>query len=225
MGQFVKTMLDSFPAQITVPEPLVQYFEWIEANGLDRNFDSDGYKYAIIDPATEESCLGIVPVEPDHARLWLGPTDPETYNRLAPFCVSGGDGSRVALWVDDDGVVQIVHLGSGSGSVAIGIMVANPVDFLRLLAIGYDELCWTDIHHLTPEEAVLREHPDMDDYDEEELEDVRHPFAPLALRKWVSDTFGVSIPDRASDIVGPLPSMDAKQNDDPFWRWVRSLQK
>lgn len=225
MGKFVTTMLDSFPAQITVPEQLVQYFHWIEANGLYRNLDGDGYIYSLIDPAAEDSCLSIVPVDPDFARQWLQQKDPAVYNRMAPFCRTGGDGSHAALWIDDDGATQIVHVGSGSGSVMIGIMTSNSVDFLRLLAIGYDELCWLEVHKMTPHEAFLAEHPDMNDYDEEELEDLRPPVELTALRHWVSESFCVAIPERASEIVPQLPSVDADCSDDPFWLWVKSIQK
>jgi hypothetical protein len=224
MGIFVDAMLGSFPAGIAVPAPLAQFFQWIEDNGLHRNFDGEGYRYALVDPAAEETCISIVPVDPDFSKAWLDRRDPNAHIRLAPFCRTGGDGSHAALWIDDDGAVQIVHVGSGSGSVMIGVMVDDPVDFLRLLAIGYDELCWGEVHGLTPDQVVAAEHPDIDDYDEEELEDVSYPVPHTALAEWVSATFGVSIPATASEIVPALPSMDAKQSDDPFWKWVRSLR-
>jgi hypothetical protein len=223
MAQFVSAMLASFPEAIAVPEPLRQYFAWIEAQGLDRNFDGEGYKYAITDPAAEDSCLAIIPVDLDHGKHWLNQDDPAIYSRLAVFCVTGGDGSRAALWLDDDGIVQIVHLGSGSGSVMVGVMVTNAVDFLRLLAIGYDELCWGDNHGLTPEEVFLAEHPDIDDYDEEELDELRRPEEPLALRQWLAETFSVDVPETAAAIIPKLPSMDDDHSDDPFWRWMRTV--
>jgi hypothetical protein len=223
MAHFVDAMLNSFPDVITIPEPLVQYFEWIEANGLDRNFDGDGYKHALVDPVAGESCIYITPVDPDHARHWLNQTDVRVHQRLAPFCRTGGDGSYAALWLDDAGETQIVHLGSGSGSILTGIMVAKPVDFLRLLAIGYEELCWGESHALTPEAVFLAEHPDIDDYDEEELEDLRRPAEHAALKHWVRTTFAVDIPDTASAIMPELPSMDADHSDDAFWRWTKSV--
>ena len=223
MAVFVDAMYASFPSGIRVPDPLVQFFQWIEDNGLYRNFDGEGYQHAIIDPAAEDSCIGIVPVDPDHARQWLDKRDPYAHLRLAPFCRTGGEGSYAALWLDNAGAVQIVHMGSGSGSVLIGIMVDDPVNFLRLLAIGYNELCWGEVHGLTPEQVVEAEHPDIADYDEEELEYVQRPVPPIALQQWVSNTFGVSIPATASEIMPVLPSMDADHSDDPFWAWVRSL--
>jgi hypothetical protein len=223
MAQFVSAMLASFPEAIAVPKPLRQYFEWIEALGLDRNFDGDGYKYANTDPATEDSCLAIVPVDPEQGKAWLDTDDPAIYSRLAAFCATGGDGSRAALWLDDDNIVQIVHLGSGSGSILVGVMAPNAVDFLRLLAIGYDELCWDEHHALTPEEACLIEHPDIDDYDEEELEEVCRPAEPVALRQWLAETFTVDVPATADAIIPKLPSLGDDHSDDPFWQWVRRI--
>jgi hypothetical protein len=122
---------------------------------------------------------------------------------------TGGDGSRAGLWLDDDGRQHIVHLGSGSGSTMMCRLTHSPVEFLRLAAIGYDELCWPEAYALTSEEAH-----DEDDEDEE--------FAPpLAFRAWVETTFGVVAPDRASEIVTDVSGMDDKSSNDPFWRWMR----
>ena len=49
-----------------------------------------------------------------------------------------------AFWLDDDGKQKIVHLGSGSGSTLVCVLADDCVDFLRLLAIGYDEICWNE---------------------------------------------------------------------------------
>lgn len=35
-------------------------------------------------------------------------------------------------------------MGSGSGSLLSCVLADNAVDFLRLLAIGYDEICWDE---------------------------------------------------------------------------------
>ncbi|HVT82859.1 MAG TPA: hypothetical protein VHM90_19630, partial [Phycisphaerae bacterium] len=66
----------------------------------------------------------------------------EILKKLCIFATTGGEGSMAALWLGDDGVQRIVHLGSGSGSTMVCVLTEDPVDFLRLLAIGYDEICW-----------------------------------------------------------------------------------
>ncbi len=224
MSGFTQTMLAALGPKVVVPPAILAFFEWIEANNAARNFDVDeGYRYALIDPAIEESAMGIVPPDPDHARLWTGVDDPEIGERLVPFCKTGGDGSYAAFWVDDAGATQIVHLGSGSGSTMIGLMVDDPVDFLRLLAVGYDELCWPEQHGMTPAEVYEEEYP-AEDY--EGMEDEREPLppVPVALQAWVAETFDVTIPERASDIAGELPDMDGSGSDDPFVQWLNSVQ-
>jgi hypothetical protein len=214
-------MLAAFPARIKVPEELAAYFWWLEEQDLYRNFDSDGFRHALIDPSQEQSCIAIQPPDGDYAKSWTHSDDPEVFERLAPFCRTGGDGSYAALWLDDDGQVQIVHLGSGSGSMMMGVLVNNAVDFLRLLAIGYDELCWPESHHKTPHDIFAEEN-------EDELEDdpdMQFPARPDALRAWVETHFGVTIPETASEIVGAVPSMDDDHSDDAFWRWDHSLPK
>ncbi|MGK3816862.1 hypothetical protein, partial [Enterococcus faecium] len=73
--------------------------------------------------------------------------------RLAPIIRTGGDGSYAALWLDDEGKQRFVHMGSGSGSTWMGVICEGAVDMLRLMAIGYDELCWPEHFDITPVEA------------------------------------------------------------------------
>jgi hypothetical protein len=221
MANALNEMLAAFPPLIKVPEELVAYFQWLDEQDLYRNFDGDGFRYALIDPSQEQSCVGIQPPDPDYAKAWTQSDDPEVYERLAAFCRTGGDGSYAALWLDDGGQVQIVHLGSGSGSVMMGVMVNNAVDFLRLLAIGYDELCWPQNHHRTPDEVFAEENGD----EMEDDPDMEFPAPPAALRDWVKTHFGATIPEVASEIVGAIPSMDDEHSDDPFWQWDHSLPK
>jgi hypothetical protein len=214
MSQFVDTMLASFPPCNPPPEPIVQFFHWIEQQGLHR-VDINGGPYALVDPDADSSSVTIEPVDLSASRDWTHSDDPAVYERLALFCRTGGDGSYAALWRDDNGQQHIVHLGAGSGSILLGIMVASPLDFLRALAIGYDELCWDEIHELTPQEAFLEENPDYED----EPDSFDPPKPPLALRDWVTRTFGVSIPERASEVLKAMPSMN-EDSSDPFHRWV-----
>lgn len=130
---------------------------------------------------------------------------PEVNARVTIFAKTGGDGSYAALWTDDAGDQRIVHLGSGSGSTLLCVLADNAVDFLRLIAIGYDELCWPEYFDAPPnanssEQRVLPNEP---------------------FRSWVESTFDVSIPQTAREIVRHPASMDADQSLDPFWRWVR----
>jgi hypothetical protein len=109
-----------------------------------------------------------------------------------------------AFWLADDGSQKIVHLGSGSGSTTVCTLAHNAIDFLRLLAIGYDEICWGEDFDAPPNfEAKFVVQPNREYAD------------------WVSQTFDTTIPDRASAIVKHPASMLAERSPDPFWQWVR----
>jgi hypothetical protein len=109
-----------------------------------------------------------------------------------------------ALWNDDNGDVRIVHLGSGSGSISVGTMTRSPLDFLTLLAVGYDEICWPHSYGMLPIDAC---------YDRQSYT------PPMRFRSWLTETFGVSIPDRASPLVLPMANI-GEPSDDPFCRWL-----
>ena len=91
----------------------------------------------------------------------------------------------------------------------------DPVDFLRLLAIGYEDLCWPDQYEFPPEEI----------YDEEHDEDDDPILPPLQFRAWVEAEFGCAIPETAAELVPRTVSMDASASDDPFWLWIKRLQQ
>lgn len=220
---FAQIMLASLGPTIVVPPPILAYFEWIEALGLARTF-RDGRHYALIDPALESSCMGVLPPFEGQIAAWTGIDDPEVTERLVPFCRTGGDGSHAALWMDDTGEIRIVHMGSGSGSAMVGVMAEDPVDFLRLLAIGYNELCWKDQFDQTPYEVHEAEFP-SDDYMGIEDDRPEPPAQPAALQAWLIATFGVTIPARAADILRDLPDMGDQDTDDPFVRWLSDRQR
>lgn len=140
----------------------------------------------------------------ENLKYWFRTTDPEVMKRLCVFAKTGGDGSMAAFWLADDGSQKIVHLGSGSGSVTLCILAETPIDFLRLLAIGYDEICWGDAYSQPPNASG---------------EFVVEPNLPL--RDWVENTFQVTIPSCATEIVRNPASMDDHHSDDTFWQWVK----
>jgi hypothetical protein len=114
-------------------------------------------------------------------KYWFGHEKPDVLNRLSVFALTGADGSVAAFWLDDDGKQRIVHLGSGSGSTLVCVLADDPVDFLRLLAIGYDEICWD----------VLFSNPPNANCDVHEM--FVHP--NVDYQNWVKDTFSVTSND------------------------------
>jgi len=143
------------------------------------------------------------------ARWWLGVDQPGLADRLVVFAQTGADSSQAALWLDDEGRQRIVHLGSGSGSTLAGVIADDPVDFLRLLAIGYPEICDEDAWGGPPES-----------WDEDgDWQPINAPY-----REWLQGTFGVEILETAHEIVPEPGDMDERGTDDDFLNWVDALQ-
>lgn len=218
-------MLAAFPATNPAPEPLARFFAWQQAQGLTRASQRDNGEYGLIVDGQERTSLITVEPERDFMKYWTGNDDPALADRVVVFFRIGGDGSHAGLWVDDAGQQHIVALGSGSGSTLSGIMASDPVDFLRLLAIGYEELCWPEAYGQSPAEIFADEYlADAGDPGFEQ-EDFPDP-TPVALRAFLAENFGASVPETAAEIItSPIAEMDVDDSDDPFWRWVDSVRK
>lgn len=214
---FAQAMIASFPLTLTPPEPLVRFFHWLEDNSLAARSPYDGQWYAKLDPAIERACITVAPVDEQFATAWFHDENAETAERLAVFIQTGGDGSRAGLWKADDGKLCFVHHGSGSGSTLLCKLTDDPIDFLRLLAIGYEELCWETAFSVTPAEAYRQSWGDEDDIPQ-------GPAVPEQFQRWVIDSFHVTIPRTASEIITSCSGMDDAESDDPFWNWIRKIQ-
>jgi hypothetical protein len=195
-----------------VPEPLALLFAWIEDNGccIDRKGQRVGFLYSLQKLKAEwtpDERPGGTHIEffaqGNDLKYWFGHDRPEVLNRLCVFAKTGSDGSMAAFWIDDHGKQRIVHLGSGSGSTLVCVLADDPVDFLRLLAIGYDEICWNS-HFTEPPNS--------------EGGSIVHP--NVEFQNWVTRTFSVSIPKTAAEIVKHPSKMGDAESPDDFWQWV-----
>ena len=95
-------------------------------------------------------------------------------------------------------------MGSGSGSTMTCVLAHSGLDFLRLLAIGYDEICW-DEDFSAP--------PNSDDF-------IVHP--NLKFQQWLKDTFKTMIPQTALELVTPA-HLDDENPSDEFLIWVNRV--
>lgn len=214
--------VETLEAQITrtllpgmhLPPALQALFGWIEDNGLyiDR---AEGRRIGFLFPEdalreswTDDERQGgtqITFFAEGNANLqyWFGHARPEVIDRLCVFAKTGGEGSMAAFWLAPDGTQKIVHLGSGSGSVTVCVLADDALDFLRLLAIGYDEVCWgSELSSPPPREGEFIVHPN------------------LPYQQWVREQFGATIPERGTEIVRHPDDMHRKDSADPFNRWV-----
>ena len=211
---------NALPAGMQIPEELRKLYQWIEDNGY--YMDAKGVRYGWLFPEdkikeswTDNERIGgtmiTFNVDEESYRNELLEIQykehlDEVKRRLLVFARSGADGSECALWLDDEGRTQIVHIGSGSGSMMTCILVKNALDFLRLLAIGYDEICWDEYYPLPPNS------------DKNEM--FVHP--NTQYQEWVQNTFHTTIPAIGLEVVTPH-SMDDEATDDPFLNWFYEM--
>ena len=211
---------NALPKGMQIPEELHQLYQWIEDNGYYEDRDSVRYGYLYPQDKLRESWkedeheggtdisfyVAKLSEREELLEISFGKHKEETAQRLLSFAQSGADGSECALWLDDDGRTQIVHIGSGSGSMMTCILVKNALDFLRLLAIGYDEICWDEDYPLPPNSN----------------KDNTFVHPNTQYQEWVQNTFHTTIPKIGLEVATPH-SMDDEATDDPFLNWFYEM--
>ena len=207
---------NALPEGMQIPEELRKLYQWIEDNGY--YSENEGIRYGYLYPQDklreswkeEEreggtdiafSVLKNIDREEVLENYYKKHKD-EVRRRLLVFAQSGADGSECALWLDDEGHTQIVHIGSGSGSMMTCILVKNALDFLRLLAIGYDEICWDEDYPLPPNSN----------------KDNTFVHPNTQYQEWVQNTFHTTIPKIGLEVVTPH-NMNDEPITDPFLKW------
>ena len=213
---------NSLPKGMQIPEELRQLYQWIENNGY--YSENEGIRYGYLYPQDklreswkeEEreggtdiafSVLKNIDREEVLENYYKKHKD-EVRRRLLVFAQSGADGSECALWLDDEGRTQIVHIGSGSGSMMTCILVKNALDFLRLLAIGYDEICWDEDYPLPPNSN----------------KDNTFVHPNTQYQEWVQNTFHTTIPKIGLEVVTPH-NMNDEPITDPFLKWFLEVSE
>ena len=213
---------NALPAGMQIPEELRQLYQWIENNGY--YSENEGIRYGYLYPQDklreswkeEEreggtdiafSVLKNIDREEVLENYYKKHKD-EVRRRLLVFAQSGADGSECALWLDDEGHTQIVHIGSGSGSMMTCILVKNALDFLRLLAIGYDEICWDEDYPFPPNSN----------------KDNTFVHPNTQYQEWVQNTFHTTIPKIGLEVVTPH-NMNDEPITDPFLKWFLEVSE
>jgi hypothetical protein len=209
VGKFADTTASRVPAGFEFAEPLRELLIWIEEHGQ-VDSDDEGELYGSLHAdgsvGTEISVRGFTPAETSsYVQSWFGKIDDDPSQWLWPFARTGGDGSMAALWRTPDNTTQIVHLGSGSGSILTCVLAENAVDFLRLLAIGYPEICWNEEFAQPPRSSE------------------EHTGVNVAFQEWVRSTYRTTIPATALEIVAHPAEVGDDDTLDPFCRLVNRL--
>ncbi len=138
------------PKELEIPKELKMLYKWIEDNNFysDNNGKRNGYLQSF-----DEFKGTLIEFEVDEKDAWYWfdeNKDKELKERFCYFARSA-DGSMCGLWKSQNGEIKVVHIGSGSGSTLLCILADNMLDFLRLLAIGYKEICWEENFGLSDE--------------------------------------------------------------------------
>ena len=211
---------NALPEGMQIPEELRKLYQWIEDN--EYYMDAKGVRYGWLFPEdkikeswTDNERIGgtmiTFNVDEESYRNELLEIQykehlEEVKHRLLVFARSGADGSECALWLDDEGHTQIVHIGSGSGSMMTCILVKNALDFLRLLAIGYDEICWDEDYPFPPNSN----------------KDNTFVHPNTQYQEWVQNTFHTTIPKIGLEVVTPH-NMNDEPITDPFLKWFLEM--
>jgi hypothetical protein len=169
-----QSLAESFPPGFELPPEFRSLCTWVEVNG----YPISGY-------------FELCEHDDETIRCWFG--SDAAVGELAQFG-SGPDGSLYCLWRCSDGRAPIVHMGSeGENNI---VLASSPVDFLRLLAVGYDEIGFADL-------------------DAPPVEDEDDPTVNVIFQRWVAGTFNTTVPKTGSEIVAP-----AQASHDDFQSWL-----
>ncbi|SFD22093.1 SMI1/KNR4 family protein [Pragia fontium] len=219
MGKLFDQLNAILPTKLWIPDELAMLYEWIEQQGHYQDLD-DKQRIGFLYPQdkleqswTDEERHGGTIIQfsataNDGLKYWFGrkENDPQISERLFVFARTGAEGSEAALWLDDEDQLKIVHMGSGSGSILSCVLADNMVDFLRLMAIGYDELCWNEEYPYPPNSP--------------ESASGIYIYPNKAYQQWVTSTFDVTIPNTALEIVKYPAEIGDTNSEDPFCRWA-----
>ena len=206
------------PTGMKIPNEIKLLYQWIEDNKfyVDNSGGRIGFLYPekeLRDSWTETEREGGTIVEfaaggTENLKYWFGGREnDELKERLCVFAQTGAEGSECAFWLTDKKELKIVHMGSGSGSCLACVLAENAVDFLRLLAIGYDEICWDEEFPYPPNEGnndiIVK--PNVE------------------FQNWVRKTFKVKIPETALEIVKFPATMNDDSSEDEFFNWYQKF--
>lgn len=203
MNQLIEQLQSVLPSGMSIPKEIEMLYEYIEENKY--FVDSGNTRFGFLCPEDNPSGTNITFCVDRHDTLryfipsYFGDgraNETEVKKRVCIFARSGKDGSLCALWLNEKNETKIVHLGTGSGSMLYGVIAENAVDFLRLLAIGYDEICW---------EGELKAPP-------------RENTPNIPFQNWVRTNFDAEIPRTGAEIV-TYPLQEPNVND-PFLNWL-----
>ena len=229
-GQFVEMLIESFPENAILPESLERTFNWMEAQGwfdlLDDGENSEDYRLRIYPSALREGSqdLSQVTFRPETFALsknWDHP-DPLIDARVISLASTSKDGGRAVIWIDEDGAQWFVHLGKDTH----GIISDDPFVFLQFLAMGYLEPGRLKRTNITPLQEAADYHgiDSVDDFNDQEDDDITPTLAPEALQSYLTSEFDLTLPETAHSLgILDFAEYGAAESADPFVKWLADV--
>lgn len=215
-GTFSEKLTELLHPGMTLAPELVQTFDWLEEQGWMqvRKGGQPEDHWLSIYPAHERDLPSASHVVFGGTTLpfthhWSTP-DSDIDARIAEIATTSGDGGRAALWLDENGKQQFVHLGHDN----MGLLTDDPLVFLQFLGIGYPEPGALTKTGITPDEQFEQHGTGLFSGD-------TGPIYPVAFQKFLKDRFDLDMPATAQE----LGIKDFQQDIDdastnPFVRWV-----
>lgn len=223
MKTFAQNLAALMPDWVNLPTELVETFDWLEDQGSHhvREGGAPEDHWLSIYPAQYLSHPGASHVTFGGSTLpftghWSAP-DAKIDNRIAEIATTSGDGGRAAIWLDQSGKQQFVHIGYDT----LGIITDDPLVFVQFMAMGYPEPGALEGTDLTPLQSALdyNGHETLDNFAPEDL-----PVPPVAFQIFLHDRFGLTMPATARDIgIGDFTEYGDTESTDAFARWVTSV--
>ena len=146
----------NFPAGITMSEEIAQMIDYIEENPSEY-FQTDMQFY---------------PVSNNAIKYYFNNSEPINYLGLLG---EKADGSIISIWKDGD-AQRFIHLGSEGNDWLI--LATNPIDFIRVIAIGYTDFVKGEVLN-PPEKTTIDK----------------------SFQEWVEKTFSVEVPESGKGII------------------------
>lgn len=221
MKVFGKNLASLLPRGIILPPELLETFDWLEDQGglvVKRSGAPQDHALMIYPEHLQrhpaKSHFGFVGSTDPFTCHWSTP-DPEIDNRIAQIAETSGDGGRAAIWLDEDGKQQFVHIGHDT----LGVITDDPLVFLQFIAMGYPEpgslpqTDWTPTACFLADKSVTRI---------EDLPTADRPVLPTDLQGFLEQRFNVSMPATARDLgITGFAEYHAPEPTDPFARWIK----
>ncbi|WP_298858751.1 hypothetical protein [uncultured Sulfitobacter sp.] len=220
MRTFAQNLMKLAPDWVTLPPELVEVLNWLDIVQGNQIIRGDAPRNCSLSIMTlgywghpTRSYFHFGKATPASDGIWSD-TSIGFGDRLFEIAETSSDGGRIAIWLDEEGKQQYVHIGHKT----LGVITDDPVVFLQFIAMGYPEpgsLMRTDI---TPVAAYL-EHRGL-----VRLEDFRpdeQPVYPVALQGFLKERFDLDMPATARDLgITDFPEYGDDSTNDPFARWI-----